>query len=339
MAKLFAFSSSQYMTVNSAPVTAAPFTVSCWFKPTAFAANARFVSIGDVDVTNEQWSLGCNTLGRVRWGAQTSAGEAFATYTGAAMSVGTWYHCAGVEASATSRLAYLDAASATNTTSRAPAGADSLFIGAKAASTPSDFADGDIAEVGVWDVALTADEIAVLARGYSPLFVRPGNLIFYMPLVRANVEMVGGLALSEVNTPTVSTHCRVFYPARPYVSIPAAAGGGITQEIGQVTETDLAQSFTVLKLKQIGQPAEADTAQVFAPLKTEQIGQPTEADTAQPITVAKTAQIGQVVETNLAQIVTSLKTLAVNPVNEQDAAGLNQQETVNGAAVTGALLT
>lgn len=234
MAKFFVRTSSQYMTVASTPITAAPMTVSCWFRPSSFAANGRVLSIGDVDVTNEQWSLGYNTLGRARWSAQTSAGEAFATYTGASMSTSVWYNLIGVEAAANSRIVYLDGASATNTTSRAPAGADTLRVAAKVASTPADFADGDIAELGIWDVALTTDEIASLVRGYSPLFVRPGNLVFYMPLVRQNTEVVGGLSLSEVASPTVSDHCRTYYPFQLYTGIPAApvAGGAVGPLIG-----------------------------------------------------------------------------------------------------------
>lgn len=235
MAKLFTIASSQYMTVNSAVVTAAPFSVSCWYRPASIGAVQTLLSVGDVDVTNEQWRLNINTIGRARWSAQTSAGEASATYTGAAMSAGVWGHVGGVEASATSHTAYLNGSSSTNTNSRAPAGADTLRIGTKASSTPVDYADGDIAEVGIWNIGLTAAEMAILAAGYSPLFVRPESLVFYMPLLREDVELSGGLALTPVNSPTVSDHPRVLLPSRPYYSLPAAGGGTTYNMIATLT--------------------------------------------------------------------------------------------------------
>lgn len=238
MAKLFVQTSSQYLTVNSAPVTAAAFSVSCWVRPTTLSATQSLVSIGDVDTNNEQWRLTTSAGQKARWSAQTSAGEAFATST-ASLVTGTWAHVCGVETSATSRAVWLNGTSNTNTTNRSPAGADTLRIGAKVTTGTLDSADGDIAEVAVWNAALSSAEIAILAAGYSPLFVRPESLVFYMPLVRSDVEVVGGLAMTAVASPTVSNHVRVFNPSRPYYSLPAAAGGtGYTQSVtGVVTPT------------------------------------------------------------------------------------------------------
>ena len=41
---------------------------------------------------------------------------------------------------------------------------------------------GHIAEAAIWNVALTAAEVTVLAKGVSPLFIRRQNLVAYWPL-------------------------------------------------------------------------------------------------------------------------------------------------------------
>ena len=41
---------------------------------------------------------------------------------------------------------------------------------------------GRIAEVALWDVALSAAEVAALASGVTPLHMRPGNLVAYWPV-------------------------------------------------------------------------------------------------------------------------------------------------------------
>lgn len=223
MSRTLVGGSSQYLVVAATPITAAPLSVACRFRPSA--ANGTLFAIGDKDVTNEQWRLRFNASSQAIWTAQTSAGEASATYTGATLSNGTWYSMVGVESSATSRVVYLDnGVSGANTTSRAPAGADNIYIGRQFGSGSPNYLSGDIAEMGIWSVALTAADVAQLTAGYSPLMVRPDALVFYLPAVRdADQDIIGGLSFTPTNTPTVGTHPRVYYPTRAYYPQPAAA--------------------------------------------------------------------------------------------------------------------
>jgi hypothetical protein len=69
---------------------------------------------------------------------------------------------------------------------------------------------GVIAEFAVWDLELTAAEFAALAKGCSPLQVRPSGLIHYLPLLRANTNYMG--VAPTVNGTTVSAHPRVIMP-------------------------------------------------------------------------------------------------------------------------------
>lgn len=101
------------------------------------------------------------------------------------------------------------------------------MIGALDRASPIHHMEGRVAEVGIWDVALDDDEIAALASGFSPLFIRPQSLVYYAPLIRDEDEdRVGGLSLTATNTPTVGTHPRVFSPAQLNFDMVAAAAAG-----------------------------------------------------------------------------------------------------------------
>ena len=70
--------------------------------------------------------------------------------------------------------------------------------------------NGDIAEVGIWNIALTADEIASLAKGITCDKIRPQSLVFYAPLVRNLQDVKGGLTITNNNGATVSNHPKVY---------------------------------------------------------------------------------------------------------------------------------
>jgi len=70
--------------------------------------------------------------------------------------------------------------------------------------------DGLIAEVGIWNAALTAAEVASLAKGMTCDKVRPQSLVFYAPLVRNLIDQKRGLAITNNNGATVANHPRVY---------------------------------------------------------------------------------------------------------------------------------
>ena len=70
--------------------------------------------------------------------------------------------------------------------------------------------NGLIAEVGIWNVALTAAEIASLAKGMTCDKVRPSALVFYAPLIRSLQDLSRAAAITNNNTATVADHPRVY---------------------------------------------------------------------------------------------------------------------------------
>lgn len=69
---------------------------------------------------------------------------------------------------------------------------------------------GEMAEVGIWNDALTAAEIASLAKGMTCDKVRPQSLVFYAPLVRDLIDQKGGLTITNNNGATVANHPRIY---------------------------------------------------------------------------------------------------------------------------------
>ena len=72
--------------------------------------------------------------------------------------------------------------------------------------------NGRLAEIGVWNRALDAGEIALLSQGISPLTILRG-LKFYAPLLGQSTELnYLGAPASTMDGSTVIAHPRVTYP-------------------------------------------------------------------------------------------------------------------------------
>ncbi len=230
-----------YLAAASAPATAAPLTMACWFRHTGSPANSRhLVSISN-PATSHFFSLGTGsgTVGTI-WAMAVDGGIS-AAFTSTSLVSGQWHHAAAVFASGSQRSAYLDAGGkGSNTDVRSPASVSQTRIGS---GTFGSFA-GDVGEVAVWSVALTDDEVATLARGLSPLLLwhRLPNLVMYQDLVRPLNRPGVGPALTSYGGTSVTPHPRMIYPtscqpdllppqfAVPYRLAAAAAHAGRTAQ-------------------------------------------------------------------------------------------------------------
>ena len=168
------------------------------------------------------------------WGIYTVSGGKFSIRWESSYAIGTttfpngnttWYHVAGVWQYG-ARTLYLDGASeATDPSDREMVldNADNFYIGN---SRLNYHFEGKIAECAAYSVSLTAAEIAVLAAGFSPLFVRPDKLVGYWPLggpyAPDNTDIVGGNTLTINNSPAAETHPRIIYPTLPLAIMAAS---------------------------------------------------------------------------------------------------------------------
>jgi hypothetical protein len=176
-------------------------------------------------------AAGAVTGDPIRVSSVTASSTINSADTATGYTAGQWCHAAGVFASSTSRIAYINGGnSGSNATPTASSSWDTLLLGGRYVTSAIGFwFDGNIAEAAVWNVALTADEIAQLASGHCPLFVRPQALVHYVPgFGRAGAsggeeDWVGGLTLTQVNSPTVADHPRIIYPSCRRILMPSAA--------------------------------------------------------------------------------------------------------------------
>jgi hypothetical protein len=204
---------SQFLTTAvQSPVTAPPLTICCWFNSdNNGGVNGGIpVYIGDPSTFNRYLlaiynskieAQVCNALNQNAPALSTSS-----------FSTGTWTHAGAVYTSTSSRSVYFNGVNeATNTTSIVPSSITRIQIGRQQFNNATfSFLDGRIAEVGIWDAALTAAEIASLAKGMTPDKVRPQSLVFYAPLVRDLNDQKGGLTITNNNAATVANHPRVY---------------------------------------------------------------------------------------------------------------------------------
>lgn len=204
--------SNQRLSVASAPVTAAPLTVGCWFRANNVTSVGALIALNTSANNTNYFTIYAsgNQAGDPVQLLDGAAGIFPTTSTTAGYSANTWSHACGVQSSASSRTVYLNGGnSATNTTNITPSGINQLTIGGFK-DVAGNFFNGLIAEVGIWNVALTAAEIASLADGMTCDKVRPQSLVFYAPLIRNLQDVRGGLTITNNNTATVANHPRVY---------------------------------------------------------------------------------------------------------------------------------
>ena len=225
MARAFVRATNQYLQIDTPVFNGTPpITMSCWFRSTNVTVDQCLMWVGEKRVADVMTLLVAagsragDTILAKSYGGFGSAGfaESTAGYTG-----NTWHHALGVWRARNDRSAYIDGGNRGNdNTDVNPSFVyDRTAIGQSADSSPDQYMDGRIAEAAIWNTDLTDAEIAMVATGLSPRHVRPGNLVFYMPLwVDEDNDLVGGLHLTAFNNPTVEDHCRVYY------SIPVMPG-------------------------------------------------------------------------------------------------------------------
>lgn len=210
--------SSQYLSVGSAVLTAVPLTMACWFNSDSTTTTQALVAIngnGSSGTGETRFAMvagGALSGDPVAISAKNTSGTDGLAQTSTGYSANTWTHAAGVFTSNTSRTAYINGGNTgTNSTSVTPNSLTRTVIGASnTESGVSFYANARIAEVGIWNVALSAAEIASLADGMKCNRIRPASLVFYAPLVRNIYDYENGVSITNNNSTPVATHTRVY---------------------------------------------------------------------------------------------------------------------------------
>ena len=146
------------------------------------------------------------------------------------ITTGSWTHCLLTDdgsltaANAKIYVAGSEVTYATTTNGIAPetAATGVWSLGGRASDNLRNF-NGRLANVGVWNRVVTADEIAILAAGYNPQFIMNG-LRFCAPIFGRSTEinLLGAAASTTVGTAAIS-HPRTIMPSIPNFARDAVA--------------------------------------------------------------------------------------------------------------------
>jgi hypothetical protein len=209
----------------AAAVTAVPLSIACWFNPTAANTVGRMVQIDDGTNTN-RFTIGKNGSGNVNAFTADSGGTRTAA-TSTTFAAGSYHHACGVFEGMSNRAAYLNGGGkGTNGVAAIPANLAVMRIATEVGGTNT-YA-GDIAEVTIWNVALTDADVADLAKGFAPWFVRPDGIVAHWSLFGRSSpepEFWGRYDMSLTGTPGQAGHPRIIPLQRssPKLMIPRAA--------------------------------------------------------------------------------------------------------------------
>lgn len=212
MAASFSSASSQYLTTISTPVSSGPFTISAFGRIATTGSVKTLVSIesGNSNILYQLYVASNQQLGFESYGASGTNGI---SVTSPLVSVNTFFHAAAVVNSATSRSLILNGSTKTSNalTNIGTTSVNRINIGSRYFSGAlGGYQNGLIAEIGIWNAALTDAEITSLAKGMTCDKIRPQSLVFYAPLVRDLNDPKGGLAITNNNAATVANHPRVY---------------------------------------------------------------------------------------------------------------------------------
>lgn len=158
------------------------FTLSCWFYPTAMTGKRCLMAYSWGEAAR-YYGLFFNgdLAGDPVQAIQYRQGLEGAATTTTGATINTWHHAAAVFYADNNRAVFIDGGSkGTNITSITETMTITYSsIGALYTPLLGNHMDGIIAEVAFHDVALTDEEVAMLAEGFSPYFVQASHLYAY----------------------------------------------------------------------------------------------------------------------------------------------------------------
>lgn len=210
----FSLNGTSYIEAQSTPITAEPFSISCWFRAPNVTADGALVSIGNSGTTNRfQLSVNGSVAGDPV-SISTVGASTVTVNTTTAFVANTWQHAAAVctrTAGTTTLAVYLNGrGKATNTTTVSPVGINNIMIGGRwLTAVRGFFFNGQIAEVGIWNTGLNDDEVLSLSKSFPAYSTKLGNLKFYNRCIQRSQDICGGRILNQVNI-TNFDHPRIY---------------------------------------------------------------------------------------------------------------------------------
>lgn len=227
-----AIGQTELVNLGSLGISGYPFTLGGWFRVPNVNKLLTLMGVGFSTSGSYHRLIHLGNTTKAA-GAVSNTGSSSVATSAIAMTAGQWHHVVGVFEAANSRRVYLDGGnSGSHTGSRAFDGADQFVLG-NLSSTDT----VDVAEAGVWNVALNTEEIAMLADGMSPLCLpRFGNLLTFQSCVRPLNWPAWGPHAVAAAAPSVVAHPRVFYALNDAVqTVPSRLSGPFCASHGELS--------------------------------------------------------------------------------------------------------
>ncbi len=197
-----------------------PLAFVAWVRPDDRGAQYAVASDSGSG-TSKQIRLGAGSSGKFIMGMRGSSAQSPSAHY--SNSNTTWFHLVGAFIANNDQKLYVNGTLDQTQTSSADisdfADSDKFYIGTGVQSGTNITGrtwEGGIAEVAAYAADLRADEIAALAKGVSPLLVRPSALVGYWPLGGAYpstvMDPIGQNTLTANGGASVESHPRIIYP-------------------------------------------------------------------------------------------------------------------------------
>ena len=210
-----------------------PLAFTAWVRPDDQGAQ-HAVASDSGSGTSKQVRIGATSGGKfqmgMRGGTATTSGAHYSN------SNTTWFHLTGLFIASNNIKLYVNGSlDGENTVDNNPisdfADSDTFYIGTGVLSGTNITTrtwEGGLAEVAAYAAELSAGEIAALAKGFSPLLVRPSALVGYWPLggpyAPTTIDPVGSNTLTANGGASAESHPKIIYPMPP-PAVMVAAGG------------------------------------------------------------------------------------------------------------------
>lgn len=196
-----------------------PLTIGFWWQGTAHGNFTYIVSKLLLAGDHPSYGFGFNAGGELRfligWGTNPSDVTVTSGVAGS-LSVydGNWHYVSGTYDGSTIKC-YVDGVLLdSQPETRAVAySTDALFIGSFDGSILG--AAGNIAELSVWNAALTTDDMTSLTKGFSSLLVRTDKLSAYWRLLGVftpEIERMKALDLTTTGILVAADHTPIYFP-------------------------------------------------------------------------------------------------------------------------------
>lgn len=217
MARTLVAAAQQCFVSTLLPVSTWPCTFVAWFKPSALG-QAQWLN-GVFQANASAWlALEVNNANKVQSFQYDGVNVGVAASVGT-VTLGNWHHCGAVMPSNLTRTAYLDGVPTVDSAVGInPITVDRVAVGTLVSGgVTQQFANGSVAELATWAVALTQEEMTALAAGVSPFLIRPDKLVAYYPGLDADGAALfdrssRGNPVANANGSGRDAHPRIYLP-------------------------------------------------------------------------------------------------------------------------------